>query len=134
MKPLTCLAAVLTGWIAGCSPQPYSTRGDVNTEPLIVDAAMQQRDWDVTHAYYQNGSTLNWSTGFAYVPKPDMPNTAYSVADTGTFLINVLTSPYTFFTQSGGVVSGGVAVPPSYTAVPPLPPTNVPLPTTQPAE
>ncbi|MGN6506681.1 MAG: hypothetical protein ACTHM6_14070 [Tepidisphaeraceae bacterium] len=134
MKRTTWIGVIGLAMLAGCSPQQYGTRGPVNTEPMTVDQAMQQRDWDVTHAYYANGSTRNWSTGFRYEPTPGMDEANYYYADLGTFLVNVVTLPFTYIDQSDGVISNGVVVPPSYTAVPPLPPSDAPTPmsTTQP--
>ena len=120
-----CLGALIG--LAGCQHQTYTTRGEVTSEPLTVDAAMQQRQWEPTTAYYENGDTRSWTTGFAYSPRT-VPPYAYAATDTGTFLLNVVTLPYTVFDQRAGVQSGGVKLEPSYTANPPLPPSTQPTP------
>lgn len=106
----------------GCVETSTSSVGLVNTEPLVVDQAMQQRNWEPSYAYYANGDTPSWSVGFGYSPRSDLQPYQYYFADTGTYLLNLVTMPYTFYQQRGGLVSTGVQLPPTYTAVPPLPP------------
>lgn len=114
--------------LAGCQHQTYTERQKVSDEPLTIDPAMQQRQWEPMTAYYENGQTKNWSTGFAYTPNRDAPPYTYAFTDTGTFLLNLVTLPYTAYKERDGVVSGGVQLPPSYTANPPLPPSTQPTP------
>ncbi|MDB5325171.1 MAG: hypothetical protein JWM57_740 [Phycisphaerales bacterium] len=125
MRHWICLTALIA--LAGCQHQTYTTRAEVESEPLTVDAAMQQRQWEPTRAYYENGDTRSWTTGFGYSPS-NVPPYAYSATDTGTFLLNLVTLPYTVVDQWKGVQSGGVKLPPSYTANPPLPPSTQPTP------
>ena len=111
----------------GCTPQQHHTRGQVSTEPLVIDQAMQQRQWEPVTAYVENGSTKSGSTGFAYEPRQGMEGyqgSAYYLADVGTFFVNLVTLPYTLWVERDGVVSGGEQIPPSYTANPPLPPSR----------
>ena len=116
-----CTAIASVALFTGCSHQEYGQTGRVNDDPLVVDQAMQIRDWDKSYANYENGSTKGWSTGFAYVSQGDLPYGLNYVADTGTFFGNVLTLPITAYQQRNGVVSSGVNVPETYTAVPPVP-------------
>lgn len=126
MKQLRWVKAVLAMTLvmlsAGCVETSTSSVGLVNTEPLVVDQAMQLRNWEPSYAYYANGDTPSWSLGFAYTPRSDLQPYQYYFADTGTYLLNLVTMPYTFYQQRGGLVSTGVQLPPTYTAVPPLPP------------
>jgi len=122
---------------AGCQKTSMSSRGEINTEPLAIDPAMQLRQWDPVTAAYENGSTFNNPTGYAYESKPGQPGYTYYYADAGTFFVNLVTLPYTLIADRGGAESGGVNLPPSYTAVPPLPPsyndaTSQAVPATQP--
>lgn len=105
----------------GCQRQAYVDRQRVDATPLVIDEAMQQRQWEPVTAYYENGDTYSRSTGFAYAPTETPSPLMYAGTDTGTFAVNVLTMPYTLFQQRDGVVSGGVMLPPSYTAVPVMP-------------
>jgi len=117
-----CTAIASAALLTGCSHQEYGQTGRVNDDPLVVDQAMQLRDWDKSYANYENGSTKSWSTGFAYASRGDLPYGLNYVADTGSFFGNVLTLPITAYQQRNGVVSSGVNIPETYTAVPPVPP------------
>ena len=128
MRRLSILAVAALGTVvlAGCSPQLYTTQGPVSTDPIVVDQAMQQRQWDPVTARYENGQTFSPTTGFGYSSNGYNTPYAYAATDTGTFVVNVITMPYTIYQQWDGVLSGGVQLPPSYTANPPLPPTTRP--------
>lgn len=120
--------------LTGCTRQTYGNNAPVNEEPLTVDLAMQQREWDKSTAYYQNGDVHSWSTGFAYRPKGDA-RWQYYFADPGTYFVNLVTLPWTLYEERDGVTSEGDRIAPTYTAVPPLPPSDESLPaspTTQP--
>lgn len=111
----------------GCTPQQRHTRGEVSTEPLVIDQAMQKRQWEPVTAYAENGSIHTWSTGFAYEPIPGIDGyngSAYYFTDIGTWFVNVVTLPVTYVVEWDGISSGGVVLPPSYTANPPLPPSQ----------
>lgn len=112
----------------GCQEQARHTRGAVSDEPLVIDQAMQRRQWEPKTASYENGSTLNCTTAFGYEPIQNVDGyngSFYYLADTGTFFVNLVTSPYTIFKEWNGVESGGVVLSPSYTANPPLPPSSI---------
>jgi hypothetical protein len=87
---------------------------------------MQLRDWQPSVAYYANGDTVSGSTGFAYEPDPQLDSWQYYFADVGTYFVNLVTAPVTLYEQRDGVGSTGVSLPPTYTAVPPLPPSDAP--------
>lgn len=130
-------STLLAGLLGGCVESGTSTAGAINTDPLIIDPAMQARTWEPSIAYYANGDTPAWSTGFAYEPRADLEPYQYYFADVGTYLLNFVTSPYTFYNQREGVVSTGVQLPPTYTAMPPVPPSYLDTtvaPATQPVE
>lgn len=128
---------LIAGAMVGCTRNEYSQAGRLNDEPLVIDGAMQKRNWEPTPAYYANGDTVSWSTGFAYQPQANNQY-QYYYADTGTYFVNLFTLPYTLYKERDGLVSQGVVLPPTYTAAPPLPPTNksdtVVAPTTQPSK
>ena len=125
---LSAAALTALALAAGCQKTNYVDRQKVDNGPLPIDTAMQQRQWEPVTAQYQNGATENWSTGFAYSPNHDANPYTYYLTDTTTFLVNVVTLPYTYYQQRGGQVSGGVQIPPSYTAIPPQEPTTQPIP------
>ena len=144
-----CAAVALLSVFSGCAKQTYSSRPPLNEEPLTIDQAMQQRDWDRSTAYYQNGDVPSWSTGFAYRSQADA-RWKYYFADYGAFAANLVTLPWTMYqegtgtptawdpqdpnnpdTKEGtGIVSAGDILPPTYTAVPALPPSDETLPAT----
>ena len=124
------IAAALAGlvFVTGCQEQKYVDKQKVDATPLNIDAAMQQRQWDRVTAEYQSGATHNGSTGTLFTPNHDASPYTYAVTDPGTFLLNVAILPYTLYKQRNGVDSGGVDLPPSYTAVPPQTPSTQPIP------
>ena len=134
-------AALATALAVGCAPAQYTTRGEVQSEPIPVDGAIQNRQWPPTVSRYENGDVVTLPTGFAYEPTDYEYPQLYYVADTGIFFLNVITLPVTLISQvplQRNVVSTGVELPPSYTANPPLPPSYespdaVEVPTTAPA-
>ncbi len=118
--------------LGGCVKTSTTSTGMINSEPLTIDPAMQLRDWQPSVAYYANGDTMSGSTGFAYEPDPKLDSWQYYFADPGTYFVNLVTSPYTLYEQRDGVGSTGVSLPPTYTAVPPLPPSYAKTVTTAP--
>ncbi len=132
-RTILCLAGLAL--LSGCVNSSTTSTGQINMEPLTIDPAMQQRQWEPQTATYANGDTVTWSTGFAYDADPEQEDWKYYFADTGTYFVNLVTSPYTAYKQRDGVASTGVQIPPTYTAVPPLPPSDAEVemaPTTMP--
>src|SRR5438270_704595 len=48
---------------AGCEVKQPPPPEPVSHAPLVVDPAMQHRQWPVSVAHYANGSTVAWPTG-----------------------------------------------------------------------
>lgn len=122
MKHASLIAATCAALLGGCVKQEYQSNARVNTDPLVVDQAMQLRDWNKSSANYENGGSKSWSTGFGYAPRGDLSYGLNYLVDLGSFFGNIATLPVTEFDQRDGVVSSGVNLPESYTAVPPVPP------------
>ncbi len=118
-------AALMVG---GCVKTSTSSTALMSTEPMSIDKAMQLRDWPLTTALYANGDSDTSSTGFAYEPDPDLEGWQYYFADPGVYFLNLVTSPYTLYQQRNGATSTGVQTPPTYTAMPPLPPSSAEAP------
>jgi hypothetical protein len=118
----TALAWTL-GIGAGCQLRPRSYPAAVDQTPLIVDQAIQFRDWDPSVAYYANGSVPAWPTRFPFVPKPTVPDVREGMYEPAQFVgqsfalpvMAILMPPFT------PVLWQGEVVPPTYTAQPPLP-------------
>jgi len=96
-------------------PQPDR----LNDAPLLVDEAMQIRDWDRSTAYYANGNTVAGHTRLTFEPKDD--NRLNYLADPAIGLGNFVIIPFTYFWDLpfSKVEYQGAIVPPSHYAVPP---------------
>jgi len=92
--------------------------------PPPTDPAMLHRDWQESHAIYANSSTVAGNTGFMFLPKWDEPAWLYPILDSPIFLLNVVTLPVSFIMTPPWepVEYRSATVPPSYSAMPPLPP------------
>ncbi len=116
-------AASLFGPAGGClkqAPQP----APVSHAPLVIDDAMQRRQWPVVVAHYQNGETPAWPTGFVLDHNPDAPKWTAVATDGPLFLANIFAMPvgYAFTPGWTRVIYPTGVVEPTYTAMPPLPP------------
>ena len=96
----------------------------INDTPLVVDPAMQVRDWDRSSAYYASGGVVAGPTGFLYEPKRGQPEWHYALLESPLFLVQTIALPVTlaFNPPWSKVVYKGVTVEPTYTAMPALPP------------
>ena len=109
--------------LAGCLKQT-APPAQVSTAPLVIDAAMERRQWPVVSAQYQNGETPAWPTGFVLAHSPDAPKWAPVLTDTPLFLANIFAMPIGYAVTPGWtrVIYPNDVVPPTYNAMPPLPP------------
>ncbi len=96
----------------------------VDNSPLIVDEAMQQRDWPRTTVRFQNGETPAGPTGFVLQHSPDAPKWTPALTDAPMSVANVGLVPfgYLFTPPWTRVIYPAGVVPPTYNAMPPLPP------------
>ena len=123
-RTVAVAAALALTAVAGCQrivPPPVSSA--VNTTPIVVDEAMQQRDWDRSTSYYQNGSTVAGGTSYLWQTHETIPPGYQRYTDVPVAMANIVSMPVGIFIESpfGKQVYRGEAVPPSYTAQPPLP-------------
>ena len=105
--------------MTGCQRIPPNRPVALNDEPLVVDEAMQIRDWDRSTAYYGNGNTVAGATRLTYQPKND---NRYNYAfDPLIGVANFAIIPFTYFKTPARttVVHQGAIVPPTHTAMPP---------------
>jgi len=114
------LALALTGCALKQPPPPYP----VSHAPLVVDEAMQLRQWPMSVAHFANGSTVGLSTAFLLTHRAHEPIWAEALTDTPMFLINSAAWPVVLACsppwQTIVYPDGGTE--PSYNAMPPLPP------------
>jgi hypothetical protein len=108
----------------GCQrivPPPQSS--PVNNTPIVIDEAMQHRDWDRSTSYYQNGGTIAGGTTYLWQTHETIPPGMQRYTDVPVAMANIVSMPVGIFVESPfkPQVYRGEAVPPSYTAQPPLP-------------
>jgi hypothetical protein len=102
----------------------------VNNTPLVVDEAMQIRDWDRKTSYYANGATVAGGTAYCWETADWVKEGDRKLTDAPVAVLNFVCVPVGLFVNSPfeKQVIRGEVVPPSYTAQPPLPgapPANV---------
>src|SRR5688572_24018413 len=114
----------------GCQRVPKNEPVALNDNPLIIDEAMQLRDWDRSSATYENTATVGGPHGRVFEVKDDAPAYQQVAADVPITLANFVIMPYTLIRTppTRAVPYRGAITPPTYTAVPPLPPTTTGVP------
>ena len=92
----------------------------LNDRPIVVDEAMEIRDWDRSTANYANGTTVAGATRTTW--EPTYENNYSYVVDPAIGVANIVTIPFTYFRTPWGktVVHHGAITPPTHTAVPPV--------------
>ncbi len=91
--PLSGLALIAATGCQRTQPAPVVTH---NNEPMLVDEAMQQRDWERSTAVYQNGDTVAGFTGRRYeVHNRLSEGYAGRLADPAVGISNVILLPIT---------------------------------------
>ena len=124
-RQTTAAAALLlvAGSTTGCLKETAPV-APVSHAPLVIDEAMQRRQWKPVAVHYQNGETPAWPTGFILQHSPDAPKWAPLVTDGPLFLANVLVMPIGYAVTPGWtrVIYPTGVVGPTYNAMPPLPP------------
>jgi hypothetical protein len=91
---------------------------------VVIDEAMQRRDWPVSVARYANGETAAYPTGFVLEHSPKAPIWAPVVTDVPLFFANIVAMPvgYVFTPPWTEVDYPRGVVPPTYNAMPAMPP------------
>ena len=104
----------------GCQRVQPNRPVALNDTPIVVDEAMQIRDWDRSTATYANGAVVAGAPRVTWEPKND--NRYNYVADPAIGVANIVTIPFTYIWIPWGqtVVHRGAITPPTHTAVPPV--------------
>lgn len=126
-KRLAGLAAIVAAALAaGCQMKSTGYHEPINESPLLVDGAMEQRNWTPATAYYASGAVPAGGTGFIYEPSSKLSNVGQAVVDPPLFSAQVVALPLTIFISRPWALRAyhGVILEPTYTAQPPLPPGN----------
>jgi hypothetical protein len=120
------MAAMVSAGLAGSTGCLIHTAppADVDRSPLVIDEAMQHRDWPVTVAHYANGETPAYPTGFVLQHSPTAPAWTPVLTDTPLFFANIVAMPigYIFTPPWTPVAYPEGVVPPSYNVMPAYPP------------
>jgi hypothetical protein len=120
---LALLAPALAG--TGCTQQ--QAPGVTPEKPMVVDAAMQRRDWERSAAWYPNGDTLAGvqryplRAGGGNVGTPDYANAFYDLLASAGQTV-VLPFTYLLVPPFAPQVFTGEPIPPTYTAIPDVTP------------
>lgn len=126
-KSIKLAAAILgAGLAAGCQNKPMGYHEAVNESPLLVDGAMEQRNWAPSTASYASGAVPAGGTGFLFEPSEKPCNVVQALVDPPLFTAQVVALPVTIFISRPWTLRAyhGAIVDPTYTAMPPLPPGN----------
>jgi hypothetical protein len=117
---LLILPALAAGGCAGRQPA-QQTR-----PPMIVDEAMQRRDWERSVSYYPNGDTVSGHNRFPLRTDLQPGTNEYGAAayDIAASLVQTVALPFTyvFVPPFSRAVYHGDDVGPSYTAMPEMRP------------
>lgn len=134
-------AAAMLGGCAMQCPVERVKNSPPEAQPqnaLIIDQAMQARDWQRASANYANGNVLAGPTGFLFAPNEKAPDWEYGLIESPLFVGQTVGLPITLTLTPPWtpVLYSGATVEPTYTAVPALPRTQsrrmVATPSTQP--
>src|SRR5688500_2860066 len=122
---LAAVVASASPLMSGCGFQ--RTRNEVVVDhvkdtPLVVDEAMQKRNFERSSAYYQRPTVVAGPTWLTF-RGDDEAEYSDLVTEPMIFGANVLASPYQMVTnpQWEAVEYRGQTVPPTHHAMPPLP-------------
>ena len=128
-KKLTLVFGAL-GVLAGCEVKKEPAPESVSHAPIVIDEAMAQRQWPMSVAQYQNGSTPAYQTGAVITHRSDAPEWTNTITETPMFVANSLLTPivFCFSPPWQRVIYPRGGVEPSYTAQPPLQPLPIKTP------
>jgi hypothetical protein len=106
---------------AGCQRVVTPPPMQINPSPIVLDEAMQHRDWDRSTAYYPNGVTVAGPTGLYVRADPRLPALAQGAVETPLFVGQVILLPFDFLWDPPwkDVAYPRAQAPASYTAAPP---------------
>jgi hypothetical protein len=104
---------------------PRQPSDRVNDTPIIVDEAMQARDWQPVAATYPNFSSTAGPTEVTLEARPDLKPWWHAALETPLFVTNIVLMPLAMWQTPpwDQVEATSFYVPPSYTANPPSEPT-----------
>jgi hypothetical protein len=123
-RKLVIGASLLTAaTMLGCQAKVPEGVERLNNSPLIVDEAMQKREWDRSTSFYPNGDTVADGTAYMFETHETIPDPWRRVVEPGVATLNMALLPIGVFLESPFVPQTyqGAIIPPTHTAMPPLP-------------
>jgi hypothetical protein len=137
-RPMFIRASALAGALAvamvagGCQLNRNSPEAALDPTPIPVDSAMAQRNWEQSSAVYARAGVMAWPTLETFKSDEYRYSWATALTETPLFLANIALSPYAAYQTPPWrmIEHRAETVPPSYSAMPPLPgsPSNTPAP------
>lgn len=127
IKRTSLIAAIALGGVVGCQrTADIQEEPALGIAPLVLDRAIQHRDWDPSVVEYANGAVVAGPTLFPYETTRTDPNWQQALLAPWLFVGQTIISPFQAIVTPpwSEVTYGGVNFDPSYTAVPPLPPSD----------
>jgi hypothetical protein len=114
-------AGFLAASATGCYHAP--TPATSAPAPLIVDEAMQKRDWSQSEACYQNGGVKSTSLRTVFVTGPHNSRILTAGLETSAFVGNAAVMPFTLITTpfNTPVIYSGEQLGPTFNAMPAFP-------------
>ena len=117
--------------LGGCQVRPMTPGPEaMNDTPVIIDQAMQIRGWEPIDAEYNNDVVMAGDTYSPLQPIWHGTNRIDAVSQNFAFLANVAWLPVGIFVYPPWVYYPykSLSEPPTYTAMPPLPDAEEPVP------
>src|SRR4051812_29191033 len=97
LKRAAAVAALVgsSGLIGGCQRMTPPQPDRLKQTPLVVDGAMEHREWDRSTAYYANGDTIAGGIGYLYRTSDKLPQLWWRIADPFVATGNIVALPGT---------------------------------------
>src|SRR4051812_7553051 len=87
--------------LVGCQrtvPPPLTS--PVNSSPLVVDEAMQHRQFERSTSYYASGATVAGGTGYLWQTHETIPPRYQRLTDAPVAVANIVSMPVGIFVES----------------------------------
>ncbi|MBC8108204.1 MAG: hypothetical protein H7Z14_16580 [Anaerolineae bacterium] len=121
------MSAVLCAMAVGGCQRIHDIPPDaLDDTPIQVDPAMARREWEETRATYPNTGIRTTPTLYTFQSPDNRPNYQYALIELPLFITNGVLIPYQLFAAPVWKEREyrAATIPPSYSAMPVLPPSN----------
>lgn len=122
-KTIVAAIGLMTLTTGGCAVRRNDPPDVLDPTPVAVDAAMERRNWDQSHALYANTGTIAGNTGFFFMADATRPEWQNGFAEPFIFLTNVALMPISLIITPpfAPVEYRAATIEPTYSGNPPLP-------------